>query len=366
MIPLTQAEINTLANINKYDWASVEPSIFGTLFERTLDPAKRSQIGAHYTSRADIETLLEAGPAGPAAARVGRGQAEVRRGALAQGGQGEPGTVGRSALTLKDRVPERKAFDRAILDFAERLAHVTVLDPACGSGNFLYVAIHMLLDLEKEVIAYASDRGLSLVPQVNPAQLHGLEINPYAQQLAQVVIWIGYLQWMHYNGFKMPDHPVLTPIETIKQHGRDPGPFRPGASEGAGVAGGGVHRGESAVSGWKATARRIWVTSTSIALFNVWETGCRARRTFVATGLRRRGGRSRLASAGARACWRRRESAAASNRKVLERIKATGESSLRRATGTGFSTALPSIFPWWGSIQGTKRRESSTAGSLTT
>ena len=92
-----------------------------------------------------------------------------------------------------------------------------MLDAACGSGNFLYVAIHMLLDLEKEVITYASDRGLSPIPQVNPAQLHGLEINPYAQELAQVVVWIGYLQWMHYNGFKMPDHPVLTPIETIKQ-----------------------------------------------------------------------------------------------------------------------------------------------------
>ena len=92
-----------------------------------------------------------------------------------------------------------------------------MLDAACGSGNFLYVAIHMLLDLEKEVITYASDRGLSPIPQVNPAQLHGLEINPYAQELAQVVVWIGYLQWMHYNGFKMPDHPVLTPIETIRQ-----------------------------------------------------------------------------------------------------------------------------------------------------
>src|SRR5208283_667628 len=91
-----------------------------------------------------------------------------------------------------------------------------VLDPACGSGNFLYVAIHMLLDLEKEVIAYAATRGLSLIPQVNPAQLHGLEINPYAQQRAQVVIWIGYLQWMHHNGFKMPDHPVLAPIENVR------------------------------------------------------------------------------------------------------------------------------------------------------
>ena len=91
-----------------------------------------------------------------------------------------------------------------------------MLDPACGSGNFLYVAIHMLLDLEKEVIAYAASQGLSLVPHVSPSQLHGLEINPYAQQLAQVVIWIGYLQWMHYNGFKEPRDPVLQPIENIR------------------------------------------------------------------------------------------------------------------------------------------------------
>jgi type II restriction/modification system DNA methylase subunit YeeA len=214
VFPLTAAEINTLININKYDWASVEPSIFGTLFERTLDPAKRSQIGAHYTSRADIETLLKPVMLAP----LQREWAAVK-----QKCEDDlwPKVVKASrargrTLTLKDG-PQRKAFDRAILNFTERLAHVQVLDAACGSGNFLYVAIHMLLDLEKEVITYASDRGLSPFPQVNPAQLHGLEINTYAQELAQVVIWIGYLQWMHYNGFKMPDHPVLTPIDTIKQ-----------------------------------------------------------------------------------------------------------------------------------------------------
>jgi hypothetical protein len=90
------------------------------------------------------------------------------------------------------------------------------LDPACGSGNFLYVALHMLLDLEKEVIAYAATRGLAFFPHVNPTQLHGLEINAYAQQLAQVAIWIGYLQWMHHNGFKAPDRPVLSPIESVR------------------------------------------------------------------------------------------------------------------------------------------------------
>jgi type II restriction/modification system DNA methylase subunit YeeA len=102
------------------------------------------------------------------------------------------------------------------LNFAERLHHVTVLDPACGSGNFLYVAINLLLDLEKEVISFAASHGLSMIPHVRPTQLAGIEINPYAQELASVVIWIGYLQWMHHNGFRMPTDPVLEPIETIR------------------------------------------------------------------------------------------------------------------------------------------------------
>ena len=217
VLPLTMDEINTLIVINKYDWASVAPSIFGTVFERTLDPAKRSQIGAHFTGESDIEDLLRPVLLAP----LRREWEQVKR--LCEEdlwpkvvkASRSKATKATNA-TAKDS-PQRKAFNRAILDFIERLAHVTILDPACGSGNFLYVAIRMLLDLEKEVIAYAATHGLSLVPQVNPAQLHGLEINPYAQELAQVVIWIGYLQWMHFNGFKMPDQPVLTPIDTIRR-----------------------------------------------------------------------------------------------------------------------------------------------------
>jgi hypothetical protein len=92
-----------------------------------------------------------------------------------------------------------------------------VLDPACGSGNFLYVALHLVLDLEKEVITYASRSGLPLLPQVRPTQLAGIEINPYAQELAQVVVWIGFLQWKHHNGFTTPRNPVLEPVETIRR-----------------------------------------------------------------------------------------------------------------------------------------------------
>ena len=183
----------------------------------------------------------------------------------------------------------------------------------------------MLLDLEKEVIAYAATRGLSLVPQVNPSQLHGLEINPYAQQLAQVVIWIGYLQWMHHNGFKMPDHPVLAPDREHPLHGRDPRPLRPGASEGARVAGGGVYCGEPAVSGRKAPAeeprrrlrgchvRRLWNERVprEADLCCYWFE--KARRQIETRKVRRAG---LLATQGIRG---------GANRKVLERIKATGE-----------------------------------------
>ncbi len=103
---------------------------------------------------------------------------------------------------------------------SHRLAHVTVLDPACGSGNFLYVALHLLLDLEKEVMTYvaAATSSTPAFPPVRPTQLRGIEINPYAQELAQVVIWIGYLQWMRSNGFRRPNDPVLDPIENIQMH----------------------------------------------------------------------------------------------------------------------------------------------------
>lgn len=208
VIELTREEIEELSLANDRDWSSVEPSIFGTLFERTLDPAKRSQIGAHYTSRQDIETLLEPVVMAP----LRREWEEVR---AKCDKLWEKLQSGEKKATRRDS-KSRKDHDRLLLDFIARLAHVRILDPACGSGNFLYVAIHLLLDLEKEVIAYGASRGTPLLPQVRPTQLSGIEINPYAQQLAQVVIWIGYLQWMYHNGFNPPRDPILEPIESIR------------------------------------------------------------------------------------------------------------------------------------------------------
>lgn len=212
VVELSWEEIQVLVATNERDWSNVEPSIFGTLFERTLDPAKRSQIGAHYTSKEDIVTLLE--PVVMAPLRREWEQVKIDCDALwLKVQEGARRGTRRSAKDPKARQDHDKRLD----DFLHRLATVQVLDPACGSGNFLYVAINLLLDLEKQVITYGSHRDVGRFPHVRPTQLAGIEINPYAQQLAQVVIWIGYLQWMHHNGFVAPNNPVLEPIENIRQ-----------------------------------------------------------------------------------------------------------------------------------------------------
>jgi len=207
VIDLTPTEMVKLRDVSRLDWSGLEPSIFGTLFERTLDPAKRSQIGAHYTSREDIVTLLEPVLMLPLRREWAEVKAECDKRTAALGSAKTP--------AAKRKLVQRR--DKALRDFVERLAHVTILDPACGSGNFLYVALHLLLDLEKEVISYAARHGLGLLPQIRPTQLAGIEINAYAQELASVVIWIGYLQWMHHNGFNPPNNPVLEPIQSIRR-----------------------------------------------------------------------------------------------------------------------------------------------------
>ncbi len=104
------------------------------------------------------------------------------------------------------------------MDFAGEIAAVRVLDPACGSGNFLYVALKQLLDLEKEVVTYAARSGVgAFFPRVEPGQLYGIELDPYAHELAQVAVWIGYIQWLRDNGFGVPSDPILKPLENIRQ-----------------------------------------------------------------------------------------------------------------------------------------------------
>jgi hypothetical protein len=187
VLPLTADEIQYLAAAARLDWREVEPASSARCSNARSIPRKRAQLGLHYTSTADIRLIVEPVLMDP----LRREWADVRREAESVRPQWEAAS-GTSKLRLQNRM------EGPLFDFADRLAQVKVLDPAAGSGNFLYVALKSLKDLEKEVLVYAN--GVGLTPPelgVSPAQLYGIEKDPFAAELAQVVVWIGYLQWLH-------------------------------------------------------------------------------------------------------------------------------------------------------------------------
>lgn len=210
---LTADEMKRIAAAAELDWSSVDPSIFGTLFERGLDPAKRSQLGAHFTSRADIELVVDA-VVMSVLRREWNESREIINVLLTTGRKTVSDTKTPSKPLNAASVKKAKGEAGTILlRFLDRLQHVRVLDPACGSGNFLYVALLRLKDLEKEAILFGNDNGLgSFLPMVGPSQLYGIEINSYAHDLAQMTVWIGWLQWIRVNGFGFPADPILRPL----------------------------------------------------------------------------------------------------------------------------------------------------------
>ena len=196
-VELSTTALQRLGEACAQNWRDIEPSIFGTLFERALDASKRAQAGAHYTSADDIELVIEPVVMKPLCREWEEARQEVS--------------------DLLDEDDAGSARDR--LDaYRHRLASVRVLDPACGSGNFLYIALRLLLDLEREVIDFAAVQGwYGLTPTVQPNQMLGLEINHYAAELARTALWIGYIQWHQANGFAYTQRPILTPLDTIRQ-----------------------------------------------------------------------------------------------------------------------------------------------------
>lgn len=183
------------------DWSAIEPSIFGTIFERVIDDSKRSQLGAHYTSAADIELVINPIVMQPLRDRWYYLQQEVKR-----------------LLLNSDRPGHEEQAHTLLAQFAAEIGQYRVLDPACGSGNFLYVALRKLLDLQQEVISFAERRNLPEIPlSVSPQQLYGLEIDPYAFELSQITSWIGYLQWRMENGYKNISEPLLQKLHNIKR-----------------------------------------------------------------------------------------------------------------------------------------------------
>lgn len=208
IINIASAWLGKLLLVARADWDTVEPAILGTLFERSLDPDKRSQIGAHYTSRDDIMLIVEPVVMQPLRQQWLNIQNDVREW-LVQRAESE-------TERAKKRVNEK--IEKAIIDFVDHLGSIRILDPACGSGNFLYVAIQQLLALEHEVRALGArpEIGVTFTSRVYPGQLHGIEINDYAAELARVSIWIGYLQWLHANADRTNRRPILVPLNTIE------------------------------------------------------------------------------------------------------------------------------------------------------
>ncbi len=200
---LTAPEIRLLVEIGRLDWGRIEPAIFGTLFERGLDPAQRTQLGAHYTSRDDIWRLVEPVVMRPLRREYEAMQARVTELTLRRDGSGRKGAD-----------PEALRLFGAYLD---RLRAVRILDPACGSGNFLYIALGALKDLEFEAIGWGSLvlRIPQQFPGVGPEAVLGIELNPYAAELARVTIWIGEIQWMLNHGFAYRRDPILRPLDSI-------------------------------------------------------------------------------------------------------------------------------------------------------
>lgn len=201
-LPVTEAQLELLIEAAKADWRAVEPAIFGTLLERALDPIERPKLGAHYTPRAYVERLVL-----PTIVEPLRDEWEA---------------VKTAALThaKADKLDDARAELRAFLN---RLCSVIVLDPACGSGNFLYVTLEHMKRLEGEV--RDALRGFGEKQEVfehvgltvDPHQLLGIEVNPRAAAIAELVLWIGYLQW-HFRTFgaRTPAEPIIKAFHNIE------------------------------------------------------------------------------------------------------------------------------------------------------
>lgn len=206
VFPLTRDEIKIVHKAAGHYWGDVDPSILGTLFERGLDPDKRSQLGAHYTDREKIMMIIDPVIVEPLTVEWDAAKAEIA-------GLMNKATATRGGVGTRAENQAQAVLDR----YLHRLAAYRVLDPACGSGNFLYLALKALKDLEHKAQVEAEALGLPRrFPQIGPEVVHGIEINPYAAELARVSVWIGEIQWMLRNGFSATENPILRPLDSIE------------------------------------------------------------------------------------------------------------------------------------------------------
>jgi hypothetical protein len=236
-LPLTRVDVTTLRELAQLNWSAIEPSILGTLFERGLDPNQREQLGAHYTDPASIMRLVNPVVIEPLRAewrmqqtaiaalldkvtalknKADKAIAAANMTALTTEAANKVGKVRTDASNAEAKA--KKQIEKRCRDFLNRLHNFRVLDPACGSGNFLLLALRGLKDLEHEVILDAERLGLPVsFPKVGPENVLGIELNAYAAELARVTVWIGEIQWMLNHGFSLAKNPILKTINIIDQ-----------------------------------------------------------------------------------------------------------------------------------------------------
>lgn len=207
-LPLTRADLGVLLEAATKDWSDVEPAIFGTLLTRALDEKERHRLGAEYTPPEFIARVIRPAVEEPIRERWTAVQAEVLQ--LLESG----GTKGRKATA------NRKLAEQRLRDFHAWLRSLSFLDPACGSGNFLYVTMHAVKRIELEVINELSDvtghRELRF-QEVDPSQFHGIEVKPWAREIAELTLWIGFHQfWRRAHGEVQPEEPLLRDTGTLE------------------------------------------------------------------------------------------------------------------------------------------------------
>jgi hypothetical protein len=200
---LSIMEVTELRNAAALNWSAIDVSIFGTLFERGLDPAKRSQLGAHYTDPATILRIVDPVLTRPLLQQWELVAKEIR------------GLMGK---TIKKGDKNYKAGKAKFVLWLEALKNYRVLDPACGSGNFLFLGLKALKDIEHKSHLDAASMGLDREADLvtGPHNVLGIELNEYAAELARVTVWIGELQWRMAHGYEFKTNPVLEPLDHIE------------------------------------------------------------------------------------------------------------------------------------------------------
>jgi len=237
VLPVGYFEIRDLATIARLDWSAIEPAIFGTLFESSLNPDKRQEmanlfdsygvpedkpntlpgildnpisdkgVGIHYT---DPDTMMKI--ISPVVLIPLEMEWEETKSKIIKIRDKKAKAKSDSART-KFENQAREIYDQ----FRTRLANFRVLDPACGSGNFLYLSLQVLKDFDLRVIREALELELPRKDQcVGPDSMLGIEINPYAAELARVTIWIGELQWQMKNAYGINRSPILGSLDSIR------------------------------------------------------------------------------------------------------------------------------------------------------